>query len=252
MIDIHTHILPGVDEGASTMEHSIKMAEKAVKDGLRTVVAAPHHNNGSHYNYKNNILIQVNELNRQFEERDIPLTVLPGQETRVYGDIVEALQKDEILTVNEGDYVLIELPRDHVPGYLNTLLFNIQVEGYRPIIVHPERNEQIIEQPNLLYSIVRNGAFVQITAASLLGKYGSRIKKLSHQLIDANLVHLVASGAQKPRGLNLKDGYREIKKHYDQSMVYYFSENAQYLVEGQALATEPPERVKKKKVLGIF
>ncbi|WP_079528188.1 tyrosine-protein phosphatase [Halobacillus hunanensis] len=252
MIDIHTHILPGVDEGPSTMEHSIKMAEKAVKDGIETVVAAPHYNNGGHVNDKNTILIQVRELNRELEERDIPLTVLPGQETRAYADLVEALRNDEILTVNEGDYVLIDLPHDHVPGYLNTLLFNMQVEGYQPIIVHSERNEQIIEQPNLLYSLVKNGAFVQITAGSLLGKHGSKVKKLSHQLIDANLVHLVASGAQKPQELNLKDGYREIKKHYDQSMVYYFSENAQYVVEGQALATAPPQRVKKKKVLGIF
>ncbi|UOQ94912.1 tyrosine protein phosphatase [Halobacillus shinanisalinarum] len=252
MIDIHTHILPGVDDGVSTMEDSMKMAMKAVKDGTRTVVATPHHNNGSHYNYKNNILLQVNELNRQLNDRDIPLTVLPGQETRVYGDILEGLQKDEILTINESDYVFIELPRDHFPQYLSNFLFNLQVEGYRPILTHPERNTQIIEQPNLLYSLVKNGAFVQITASSLLGKYGRNVKKLSYQLIDSNLVHLIASGAQKSKVLNLKEAYRDLKKNYDQSMVYYFSENAQYVVEGQSLATEPPERIKKKKILGVF
>ncbi|UOR11303.1 tyrosine-protein phosphatase [Halobacillus amylolyticus] len=253
MIDIHTHILPGVDNGAPTMEHSMKMAAKAVKEGMTTLVAAPYHNNGSYNNYKNNILIQVGELNRQLEERDIPLTVVSGQVTRIYGDMLEGIHNNEILPINEhSSYVLIELPHDHVPHYISNLLFSLQVEGYRPILVHPERNQQIVEQPNLLYSLVRKGAFTQVAAGSLLGGNGKKAKKLSYQLIEANLVHLIALESHNPQGFTIKEAYRQLRKKYGQSMVYYLSENAAYAVEGQVLATEPPQRVKKKKILGLF
>ncbi|WP_431803257.1 tyrosine-protein phosphatase [Halobacillus andaensis] len=254
MIDIHSHILPGVDDGAQSMTESIEMARAAVQEGIDTIVATPHHQNGAFDNYKNDILLQVSELNRMLEEEDIPLTVLPGQETRINGGMVEDLQKDEILTINESNYVFVEFPHDQVPSYASNLLFNLQVEGYQPVIVHPERNVQIQDNPNLLYSFVKNGAVSQVTAGSLTGKFGRAAKKLSYQLIEANLIHLIASDAHnaKKRSFHMKEAYHEISKNYGQPAMHYFSENAQYMIEGQTLASDPPEHVKKKKVLGIF
>ncbi|WP_173918690.1 tyrosine-protein phosphatase [Halobacillus sp. Marseille-Q1614] len=255
MIDIHSHILPGVDDGAQTMEESIQMAQEAVEEGITTILATPHHQNGHYNNYKNDILIQVNELNRQLREKNIPLTVLPGQETRIYGEFVEGLQNNEILPLNETtDYVFIEFPFDTVPKYASNLLFNLQVEGYKPVIVHPERNKRIQENPNVLYSLIKNGAFAQLTAASLTGKFGGTAKKVSKQLIEANLVHLIASDAHnvKSRTFHMKKAYDVIKKEYGQDMVYFFSENAYYLIENDNLASETPEHVKKKKVFGLF
>ncbi|GGF22598.1 tyrosine protein phosphatase [Halobacillus andaensis] len=255
MIDIHSHILPGVDDGAQTIEESIEMARVAVEEGIDTIVATPHHQNGDFKNYKNDILIQVSELNRVLEEEEIPLTVLPGQETRIHGGMVEDLQKEEILPINEySKYVFVEFPHDQVPSYASNLLFNLQVEGYQPIIVHPERNLQLQDNPNLLYSLVKNGAFSQVTAGSITGKFGRTAKKIAYQLIDANLTHVIASDAQnaKGRAFKLKEAYNEIRKHYGQSMMDYFSDNAQYVIDNEPLASDPPLHVKKKKVLGIF
>ncbi|WP_101842469.1 tyrosine-protein phosphatase [Halobacillus sp. Marseille-P3879] len=254
MIDIHSHILPGVDDGAQSMTESIEMARAAVQEGIDTIVATPHHQNGAFDNYKNDILLQVSELNRALEEEDIPLTVLPGQETRINGGMVEDLQKDEILPINESNYVFVEFPHDQVPSYASNLLFNLQVEGYQPVIVHPERNLQIQDNPNLLYSFVKNGAASQVTAGSLTGKFGRAAKKLSYQLIESNLIHLIASDAHnaKKRAFHMKEAYSEISKNYGQSAMHYFFENAQYMIENQTLASDPPEHVKKKKVLGIF
>lgn len=255
MIDIHSHILPGVDDGAQSIEESILMAEAAVKDGITHIVATPHHNNGAYHNYKNDILIQVTELNRTFKERGIELQVLPGQETRIFGEMVEAMDMDEILPINEGSkYVFVEFPSGSVPRYAKQLFFDIQVAGYFPVIVHPERNKAIMETPDLLYSFVKNGAFTQVTAGSVCGKLGKKIKKFSEQLIEANLAHLIASDAHntETRGFCMTEAYNEIRKEFGLDMVYVLSENAEDLIEGKTLLSDPPAHVKKKKVFGLF
>ncbi|CDQ18943.1 tyrosine-protein phosphatase [Halobacillus karajensis] len=256
MIDIHSHILPGVDDGAQTIEESIAMAEAAVADGIDTIIATPHHKNGVYDNFKYNIKIQVAELNRTFQERGIELHVLPGQETRIYGEMVEGINQDEILMLNEHtSYMFVEFPSDSVPRYASQLFFDLQVAGVQPIIVHPERNKQLIEHPDQLYSFVKQGAFCQLTAASITGQFGKKIKKFSEQLIEANLAHLIASDAHNitSRGFCMTDAYAEIRKQYGLDMVYLLSENAEDVVAGNMLAAEPPEHIrKKKKLFGIF
>ncbi|MCP3032928.1 tyrosine protein phosphatase [Halobacillus sp. A1] len=255
MIDIHSHILPGVDDGAQTMEESIEMAQAAVEEGITTIVATPHHKNGEYDNYKHDIIIQVNELNRVLKQKGIELNVLPGQETRMNDSLIEGLRKNEVLTLNvDSTYVFVEFPNDHVPQYATKLLYNLQLEGYQPIIVHPERNVKIQENPNILYSFIKNGAFSQITASSIAGKFGKTAEKVSQQLIEANLTHLVASDAHdsKRRTFNMKKAYSKIEKQYGLSYVYFFQENAEYAVSGDTLASDEPMHVKKKKVFGLF
>ncbi|KHE71543.1 tyrosine-protein phosphatase, partial [Halobacillus sp. BBL2006] len=165
MIDLHSHILPRVDDGAVSLKDSIEMAKAAVEDGITEVVATPHHKTTRFDNCKSEIIPRVNKLNEALAEQNIPLTVLPGQETRVYGEFVDDLKNGEILTINEHtNYVLVEFPHERVPWFAKKLLYDLQLEGYRPIIVHPEWNEQIIQEPDLLYEFVSNGAFAQLTA----------------------------------------------------------------------------------------
>ncbi|WP_173918688.1 tyrosine-protein phosphatase [Halobacillus sp. Marseille-Q1614] len=255
MIDIHSHILPGIDDGPQSMEDSIELAKAAVEQGIDTIVATPHHNNGSYNNYRSDILLQVKALNEQLKLRRIDLSVLPGQETRIYGEMVEGIHKGEILAINNTTpYVFVELPRDHVPQYIHTLIFNMQVEGYQPIIVHPERNEQIQENPNLLYTLVKNGAFSQVTAGSLCGKFGRDAKKIAHQLIDHNLTHVLASDVHftKKRRFYLQEAYNMIRKQHGTEAYYALMENAQAVIEGEPLISDPPEHIKKKKAMFIF
>ncbi|WP_082232884.1 tyrosine-protein phosphatase [Halobacillus massiliensis] len=255
MIDIHSHILPGVDDGARTMDDSLDMARAAAAEGIHTIIATPHHQNGTYTNFKHYITSQVAELNQRLHQEDIPLTILPGQETRIYGDMIEGLRNNEILTLNnQGTYVFVEFPSDAVPRYAKQLLLDLQVEGYQPIIVHPERNRQIIQSPDILYNLVNKGTYTQITAASLTGRFGKNIKKFTHQLIEANLTHLIASDAHNTttRGFCMTDAYEELKESYGMSMVYLFAENAECVVCGDILAADSPERIRKKKILGIF
>jgi protein-tyrosine phosphatase len=254
MVDIHSHILPGVDDGARDLSESIEMAKVAVQQGIHTIVATPHHLNNRYENGKQSILAKVEELNRVLLEEKIDLKVLPGQEVRIHGELVEGYNVGEILPVNHMQYVLVEFSSSHVPRYTETLFYDLQNKGLIPVIVHPERNQEIIENSEILYNLVQKGALSQVTASSVCGDFGKKIKNFSHQLIEANLTHFIASDAHDTfsRPFKMREAFDLIETKYGTDMVYLFEENAELLVEGSHVYKEVPERIKKKKFFGIF
>ncbi|MFJ8266832.1 tyrosine-protein phosphatase [Peribacillus asahii] len=254
MIDIHSHILPGIDDGAMDEQASIAMAEQAVAEGIHTIIATPHHKNGQFENKKEFILQQVEKLNEILSIESIPLTVLPGQELRINGDVLADYEAGEILTLNGTQSLFIEFPSGHVPRYAERLLYDIQLKGLTPIIVHPERNQELITNPDLLYHFVEKGALTQVTAASVTGGFGKKIKKFSHQLIEVNLTHFIASDAHNitNRSFHMQRAYSEVEKEFGKSMVYLFMENAELLVEGKQVYKDMPRKIKTKKFLGLF
>lgn len=255
MIDIHCHILPGVDDGAKHMEDSLSMARKATKEGIHTIIATPHHKNGRYNNPTKSVLADIKTLNDRLQQENIPLSILPGQEVRIHGDLLDGIKKGEILTLNETSrYIFIELPSQHIPRYTEQLLFDIQINDYVPIIVKPERNSMLLERPTRLYEFVRNGALTQITAGSLMGEFGSKVKKFANELIEHNLTHFIASDAHntKSRTFNMKGATQKIKKKYGRSTLYEFMENAQLLIADEVIHINEPSRIKQKKFLGLF
>lgn len=254
MIDTHCHILSGIDDGAQTIDDSLKMAKLAIEEGITTIIATPHHNNGKYENPKASILEKVAELNRVLQAEKLPLTILPGQETRITGEFIEDWENSRILPLNQTQYLFMEFPSSHVPRYAEKMLYDIQLKGLIPIIVHPERNQEIHERPEILYQLVKKGASAQLTAGSLCGKFGKKIKSFSEQLIEANLIHFVASDAHNitSRAFHLKQAYEAVEGKFGIDMLYLFRENAELLVEGKNVYKELPQRVKKKKFLGIF
>lgn len=254
MIDIHCHILPGVDDGAKTEEDSIAMARGAVAQGIDTIIATPHHRNEKYDNERDIIIQHVAILNELLDKENIPLTLLAGQETRINGDMIEEINNGKILPLHDTKYLFIEFPSGSVPRYAQQMLFDIQVAGYTPIIVHPERNRELIEHPSKLYEFVREGALTQVTAASLIGKFGKNIQKFSNQLIEANLTHFLASDAHNTttRGFCLDKAYRYLKDNYGSESFYTFLENSQLLVDNMTVNKMEPSMVRKKKFLGMF
>jgi protein-tyrosine phosphatase len=254
MIDLHCHILPNVDDGPKDLAESVEMAKQAVQQGIKTIIATPHHRNEKYENHGQTIFGQVEEFNRVLKSENLDLTVLPGQETRIFGEMVEGLESGEILPLNQGKYVFVELPSGHVPRYTGQLLFDIQLKGFIPVIVHPERNQEIIENPEVLYQLVKKGALTQVTASSVSGHFGKTIKKFSLQLIEANLTHFVASDAHNTssRGFKMVEAYDVVAKNFGIEAVYMFRENAELVVQGKSVYREAPERVKRKRILGLF
>ncbi|GFZ80009.1 tyrosine protein phosphatase [Compostibacillus humi] len=255
MIDLHCHILPGADDGPKVMEESIAMAKAALEQGIHTIVATPHHQNGRYLNDKEAVLAKVKELNEVLQERGVPLQILSGQEVRIHGELIKELRQGKVMGVAEkSNYLFIELPPDHFPRFASQMLFDLQLEGYRPVIVHPERNREIMENPLMLYNMVKKGIFTQVTAASVAGKFGKKIQTFSHQLIDANLTHFIASDAHNTtnRGFCLQEAYEVVDRQFGVSTRVMLMENAELLLEGLYINAMEPEAVRKKKFLGLF
>ncbi|WP_286230079.1 tyrosine-protein phosphatase [Neobacillus mesonae] len=253
MIDIHCHILPGVDDGAQTMEDSITMAKQAAKEGIHTIIATPHLNH-QYDNRKQAIVEKVDAVNLALKQEGVNLIILPGQEPRIYGEIIEDYEKNEIQTLNGSRYVFIEFPSNHVPMYSEKLLFDLQVKGLTPVIVHPERNSELIEHPDVLYNLVEKGALTQVTASSLCGYFGKKIKIFSEQLIEANLTHFIASDAHNVvnRAFKMEEAFNLIESDFGVDYVYLFTENAEFLIDNKNIIKEMPERIKKKKKFLFF
>src|SRR5699024_3922822 len=254
VIDIHSHILPGVDDGAKTEEDSIAMAEEAVQQGIHTITATPHHLNGVFENIKPAIEKSVTILQELFVQENIPLTVLPGQEIRWNGIMIEDIENGELLTLNHSKYIFVEFPTQDVPHYAEQMMYNLQMGGCKPIIVHPERNEELLDNPQKLYEFVQKGALTQLTAGSLLGKFGKTIRKFSQQMIEANLTHFIASDAHNTtsRGFCMQEAFQEVKDRFGIDFYYVFMENSQLAINNQNVNKMEPMHVKKKKFFGMF
>jgi protein-tyrosine phosphatase len=254
MIDIHSHILPGIDDGARTMEDAIEMANIAVKEGITAICATPHHRNGRFENGKSIIEQEVLIFKKELEIRGIPLEVLNGQEVRLYSELIEDLGQDVLMPINNQNYLLVEFPSSSVPTYAADVLYELRLRDYIPIIVHPERNSEIIEKPELLYNFIKAGALTQVTANSIVGNFGKKIMNFSYDLLRANLVHVIASDAHNisGRGFHLGEAYESIQKEFGLDMRYYLQENAELIVKGETIFIEEPSHIKKKKFLGIF
>lgn len=255
MIDLHCHILSDVDDGAKRLQDSMRMAKVAFSQGIHTIIATPHHKNGRYINIKEQVVEKVKSLNEQLKIEGIPVTILPGQEIRLYGDIIKDYERGELLSVNDNSkYIFIEFPSNSVPNFTDRLFYELHMKGLIPIIVHPERNNQIIENPSILYNLINKGALSQITAASLVGRFGKKIKKFSFELIDHNLTHAIASDAHNIEGRNffMEEAYEIIKKIYGVDMVDIFHNNAFSIVNGKACYQDTPQQIIKKKFLRIF
>jgi len=196
VIDLHCHILPGLDDGPSSIEESLEMCRIAVEDGIRTIVATPHMLNGMFPVDREDVLEGVRGISRALCEASIPLQILPGADVHLDQSVPSCLDRGELVTVADlGRHLLLELPQDIVPEGTGELLFQVQLKGVTPIITHPERNMAIQQNPAILNDLVRAGSLTQITAGSLTGAFGARVRRCSLRLLRSGMAHLVSTDA---------------------------------------------------------
>ncbi|WP_122645551.1 tyrosine-protein phosphatase [Enterococcus mediterraneensis] len=254
MIDLHCHILPGVDDGAQTLEDSLAMAEKAISQGITHILCTPHHNNGKYKNPKQSVIPRVAQLQEELDQRQLPLTVLEGQEVRITGDLLEDMSRDEILFTDlEDTYILIEFPTMDIPAYTEQLFFELRGLGKIPVIVHPERNAKFREDPNRLIPFLDMGVLAQLTAPSYVGTFGKSIQKTAKEMVKHNLVQMVASDAHgvTKRNFYLKEAFEVIEKDFGQEKVLAMQQVAKDLLNGDIINFPVYTEVKKRK-FGLF
>lgn len=199
MIDIHVHILPGRDDGPSTLEDSLAMARIAVEEGIRIMVATPHCLNGRHFNWRPDILSACAEFNLALEKHHIPLTLLPGSEAHLTPEIMDELENGRLMTLNDtGRYFFLELPNQFIPQSVITLINHLKKRNLTPIITHPERNPAIQHNLELLHDFISAGGLSQITARSLTGGFGRAAFKCCKRIIERKMALFIASDAHSP------------------------------------------------------
>jgi protein-tyrosine phosphatase len=195
MIDLHTHILPGIDDGARTLDESLAMARAAAADGISVVAATPHVRD----DYPTSAAEMergVARLNDALREHGIPVEVLPGGELAL--DRIPHLAPEELARFTlggSGRYLLLEFPYYGWPHTLRNLVFRLETQGFTCVLAHPERNAEVQESPQQLAELMSDGTLVQLTAASLDGRLGRHARAAARALLDRGLAHLLASDA---------------------------------------------------------
>lgn len=195
MIDLHAHILPGLDDGADVMEEALAMAELAIEGGTSCIVATPHSNQvGRFENYCSKELIHIFEsFEAKVRHYHMPLKIYRGMEIFASENVPELLKKGKLMGINGSRYCLIEFPFDDSPERMGSILESVLDIGMIPLIAHPERYGCIIQEPAILYEWMDMGCRAQINKGSLLGRFGRSIAKTASVLMEYELVSCIAS-----------------------------------------------------------
>lgn len=254
MIDIHTHVLFGVDDGPERIEETMKMMEQAAKEGITDMICTPHSGHPQYDVTRKEVEGQIDLLRDVMTAAGMDVNLHAGQEIRIHETLTERLQKKELLTLAHSRYVLIELPSQSVPAYTIPLLQELIGYDFIPVIAHPERNRAIAEKPHRLERLIRHGAVAQITAGSVAGHFGKTIQKLSLQLIESNLIHLYGSDAHnlKTRPFLFEKGLSVLEKKKMADIADLLLDNNDRILSNDSLYLLEPEMPKTRKLFGVF
>lgn len=254
-VDIHCHILPGVDDGPPSLADSLEMAAMAYADGIRTIIATPHAN----YRYPplpaKEYLQRIANLQEVIDRIQIPLRILPGADVQIVESLVERVRARQILSLADtGRYILLELPHDiYVP--IDGLMTELKTIGTRSILSHPERNAGIQANLDLLEPLVERGCLLQVTAGSILGEFGREAQAVALQMLKHRLVHFVATDAHSPRYRKplLRQAYRSVSALTEKSYAdQIFKQFPTAVVEGRAITIPQPQKLAHSLLARIF
>ncbi len=228
MVDLHCHILPGIDDGAGSIEESLEMAESAIADGITHVVATPHSSSQYFFNFT-----RVRRLRDELQSRiGSRLKLATGCDFHLDPENLESLRKDaSCYCINQRDYLLVEFNEISIPPAMDQTLHEIQLARVRPVITHPERNNILRAHPERLKKWVQQGCFAQVTGGALTGRFGPVAQKDALRWIGEGLIHFVASDAHnvRTRPLRLQPAYDVVVDHFGE-------EKARALFHGNPLA----------------
>ncbi len=244
MIDLHCHILPGLDDGAKTLDHAVEMGRYAWKDGITKIVATPHvfRENISQADFAS-IRQKREELSQALGENKIPLELFAGAEVHISHNLIDEIKKNrQELVINQGSYMFVEFPQDHVFFGVKELFFDLMSEGTIPIIAHPERNTVFMQKPSLLYELIQMGALVQSNSGSFIGRYGRGAEENAFRFLEYRFTHFIASDGHGVRSIppKLSEAVKTISpkigEEYANALV---QDNPQAVIDNQELPYLP-------------
>ncbi len=241
MIDIHTHILPGLDDGSATMAQSLEMAAMAAESGTDILAATPHTNQkGRFENYACAAIDQrLMQLKKKIYERGIRIHVFPGMEIMASDDLGRLMDAGMVHGINFGPYYLVEFPFDASRTWIEARLEDIRIRRAIPLIAHPERYFVVQDYPELLYHWLASGCRLQLNRGSILGRFGDRVEKTAKYMLKYDLVTCIGSDAHshKMRTPYMRDVRDDVKRRMGKDKAWrYFYANPERILSGQPIA----------------
>lgn len=250
MIDIHSHILPYIDDGAKDMDMAIEMAKIYLENGIKTVIATPHYIEKNISTSKEDTKNILEDLKIQLDREGLDLEIFLGNEAYISMDLIKDIEEGYMATLNGTRYILVELPMMDIPLYVENVIYELLLKGYVPIIAHPERNAKIIEDPNILYNLIEKGALAQLNLPSLEGKYGEEIQETAEILLKHNMIHFLGTDAhgsrrKSPRFSKALEILKTIVSEEDYDSLTY--QNSTLLLKNENIYTKSPIKYSPKK-----
>jgi protein-tyrosine phosphatase len=245
MIDLHCHLLHGIDDGPDTLEESLDLCRQAVADGITRAIVTPHIHPGRWENTRLSIGQACKDLQQALIQHDIPLALGFAAEVRLTDRIPEQIAGNEIPFYGEVDgykVMLLEFPHGHIIPGSHQMIEWLLDRGIRPMIAHPERNRQIMKDPSQLQPYVDSGCWLQVTAGSVTGHFGEKSQSVAHHLLENDTVTVLASDGHnaKARRPVLSGAFEVISHSYGERRAQrLILESPRAIVEGQFVGSSP-------------
>lgn len=254
MIDIHSHIIPNIDDGSKSLEMSLEMLKRAEESGTKKIIATPHFFKGYWTENYNSVKDKVKELNKLAKENNLNIEIYPGQEVFFNNYILEDFKLGDIGTLGESRYMLIEFPMDKI--YFQKAIdeiYELKIKGITPVIAHPERYVDFINNPEEINQFIDEGYLFQLNGGSLTGLFGKDVKKTAELFLENNLYSFIGSDAHSNgnRNTNLKEAC-EVANSISRGASRRFEANGLALLNNEEIVFQGQKIKKKKKGLFSF
>ena len=214
MYDLHSHIIPAIDDGAKNLDESLAMLQIAADCGTEVIIATPHVIEGSWLPDWDEIVAGCSNLTQSMEAASISqLTIYPGAEVALNMDILDRISGPGKYCINSSQYMLIELPATHIPQFADEFFFTLQARGITPIVAHPERHPELGRNPHILKDWINRGILAQINGTSITGRMGERTMKTAELFLTNGMAHVIGSDAHSPRHRTPRLTETKIKLH---------------------------------------
>lgn len=212
MIDVHSHIIPNIDDGSSSTLETFMMLKEAEKAGFTDIIATPHYIAEATEQVKEDVINQINEINQAAREQGIHVKLHPGEEVYTVPNLADLIKQEKIVSLNQSKYILIEFAMHDKPKFIENIIFELCNLGYIPVIAHPERYDYIKKDLNMVSNWQNMGALIQCNYGSLIGKYGHTAQKLLIKLLKNKQVDFMGSDCH--RAGSIYDDMFEITKKF--------------------------------------
>ena len=238
LIDMHCHILPGIDDGSKSWDETKEMLRISYDEGVRLIVTTPHHHKRrgicTSAQYKER-LVKIRKL---AEEIDPKFKIIPGMEVNFDHDVLEKLQNKQLQTMGNSSYVLIEFSPSDDFDYIRQSLQQVQMLGYYPILAHVERYSCLVEEVEDVAYLVDMGVYIQVNAGSIIGNSGRTVKRFIKELMDERLVHFVGTDAHRSTGRapKIQESAKYVEKKFgEEYALEIFRKNGMKMIKNQII-----------------